>query len=169
MSFGRAVQPVISRTIAIGSGALLWGSPSFILLAESLGHAVGAYATLRALPRRPRFRLCIRHHAYSQVFRTLTKFRDSSIFGSLANLAPLIFLLSLQVFIAATFSVSEAGYFVLATSIIALPVSSCICGMGHAPVAFSPKSAVLACQLPRSVSSPPVPQSLPGNAPPPWQ
>ena len=134
LSLGQVVEPICSRGGSVALGAGFGGHPVFILVAVAAGHLTTIALLMRMLPR----------HALSQwrqvtghipkLRATLRQFADFAVFSTIAQQAQLVVMLGLQMGIAAFFSGHLAGQYILAVSILTLPVS--LIALSTAPVVY---------------------------------
>lgn len=123
MALGQVLEPACSRGITIALGAALGGHPAFILASVATGHVATTITITRMAARgvwkqwRALFTCSIGLRA------TLRRSLDFVIYNTFSQQAQPLVMLGLQLTIAALFSKHMAGQYMLAVSILTLPVS----------------------------------------------
>ncbi len=129
----RMMDPVCSRGGAIGLGALFGGNPAFIILSAIVSYIAGAYIICRALMQNI-------FHEWRQItfnakpVATLRRYSDFVFYNTFSQQTQPLVLLGIQMSIAAFFSGELAGHYILATSIVSLPVS--LIALATAPIVY---------------------------------
>ncbi len=132
LSLAQIIEPVCSRGGSIGLGALFSGNPIFILLSVALGHISTILVLFQLLPRKlhGQFRQVIQHLPH--LISNLRRYGDFVFFGTLSQQAQQVAILGMQLTIVAHFSKDLAGQYILAVSILTLPVT--LIALSTAPV-----------------------------------
>lgn len=123
LSLGQVIEPLCSRGGSVALGALLSGNPAFILISVALGHLSTIAVLSGMLPRRlyGHWRHVIAH--LPKLIASLRRSGDFVFFVTLAQQVSQVMLLGMQLTIAAFFSKDLAGQYILAVSILTLPIS----------------------------------------------
>jgi O-antigen/teichoic acid export membrane protein len=134
LSLGQVAEPVCSRGGSIVLGAALGGNPLFILWAVMAGHVLAAWIVMRRIPRAT-YAHWKSFMGYRVELRSaLRRVGDFVIYGTAAQQTQQLVMLGLQVGIAGFFSGHLAGQYILAISILTMPVS--MVALATAPVVY---------------------------------
>ena len=134
LSLSQVIEPVCSRGGSIALGAAAGGNPAFILGSVALGHISTMLILLRMVPRN------IHGHWQASVAQLpylvthLRRYGDFVVFGTMSQQAQQVVMLGMQLSIAAFFSSELAGQYILASSILTLPVT--LIALSTAPVVY---------------------------------
>ena len=134
LSLSQVVEPAISRGSSIALGAAFGGHPGWILASVAAGHLTAVRLLCReaSLHLREQGWALIAH--IPRLWTTLRKFADFVFFNTASQQAQQVVMLGMQMGIAAFFSAHLAGQYILATSILTLPVS--LIALSTAPVVY---------------------------------
>lgn len=120
VALGQTIEPLCSRGGSIALGAAFGGHPAFILAAVALGHLTTATILIRKLT-------CagLRHlvATSSNPLTTLRRYRDFVVYHTASQQAQPLVALGIQILISSSFLHASAGHYILASSILTLPVS----------------------------------------------
>jgi O-antigen/teichoic acid export membrane protein len=133
-ALGQIIEPIFSRGGAITLGALFGGHPAFILVATMLGQVVAAATICRMLLKNTlgqwRAHFCLP----LKTMPTLRRHSDSIFYNTAAQQTQSLAMLGIQLAIATFCSGEAAGHYILATSIITMPVT--LIALATAPVVY---------------------------------
>jgi O-antigen/teichoic acid export membrane protein len=134
LSLGQIVEPACARSGAVAFGILSGGHPAFILLSVAVGHLATAY-TVAKMTLRDQL------HAWRSVlnirinpFRILRQYTDFVVYNTASQQSQMLAMLAIQLSIVAVFSKDIAGQYILAISILNMPVS--LVALATAPVLY---------------------------------
>lgn len=122
-AIGQVIEPACARGSAIILGALFGGNPAFILLSAIAGHMVAAFTMYRMLLKGMllKWRVYLTQKVSPQ--KVLRHHSDFIFYNTLSqNTQPLV-LLIIPMLLAAFFSGTDAGHYILAVSIISMPAT----------------------------------------------
>jgi O-antigen/teichoic acid export membrane protein len=134
LAYAQSVEPFCSRGGSIALGAAISGNPAWIMLSVAIGH------TLITVMLLTRLRDALRQHAraimfHPHPFRGLWKhYHDFIGYHTIAYQSQPLLILAIQLLISTAFSHEFAGHYILATSILTLPIS--LIAMTTAPVFY---------------------------------
>lgn len=134
LSLGQVVEPACSRGGSIALGAVFGSHPVFILASVAVGHmATASIITVMALRDRLHgLRVLLRSGA--RPFHILHHHSDFVVYSTASAQAQPLVMLGIQIAIATFFSHQMAGHYILAVSILTLPVS--LIALTTAPVVY---------------------------------
>lgn len=134
VALGRMVEPMVSRGGSIGLGAVVGGHPALILFSIATGNIVASTIIFRSLSQNIRYalRLCLDDRP--NPLQVMRRFKEFVVYGTLINQLQAIAMLGIQITLAAQFSEALAGQFILASSIISLPMV--LVALATAPVTY---------------------------------
>lgn len=134
LSLGQVAEPLCSRGGSIVLGAACGGNPLFILLAVMVGHVLAAALVIRRIPRATYAHWKSFMSYRSELRSALRRVGDFVIYGTAAQQTQQLVMLGLQVGIAGFFSGHLAGQYILAISILTMPIS--MVALATAPVVY---------------------------------
>ncbi len=134
LSLSQVIEPVCARGGSITLGWLFWGNPAFILASVVLGQVSTMLVLFTLSPKtlRGHWRKVASH--LPNLLSSLKRYGDFVFFGTMSQQALNVLMLGLQVSIASYFTSDLAGQYILATSILTLPVT--LISLATAPVVY---------------------------------
>jgi O-antigen/teichoic acid export membrane protein len=153
LSLGQIVEPATARSGAVAFGILSGGHPAFILFSVAVGHLATAFTvakmTLKQQLHQWRTLLDIRINP----LRVLRQYMDFVVFNTASQQSQMLAMLAIQLLMVLFFSNDMGGQYILAISILNMPVS--LVALATAPVLyrhFIEVAETNSCQLTQDVS-----------------
>jgi O-antigen/teichoic acid export membrane protein len=134
LSLGQVAEPICSRGGSIALGALLGGNPLFILFSVMAGHLLAVALVIRRLPRATYAHWKSFMGYRAELRSALRRVGDFVVYGTAAQQTQQLVMLGLQMGIAGFFSGHLAGQYILAISILTMPIS--MVALATAPVVY---------------------------------
>lgn len=134
LSLAQIVEPSCSRGGSIALGALWGGNPVFILAAVAVGHLATSVILARRLLRGSWHRLRGVLKPPPRPLHLLRQHADLVVYSTASAQAQPLVMLGLQLALVAFFSHAVAGQYILAVSILTLPIS--LIALTTAPVLY---------------------------------
>lgn len=122
LAVGRVVEPLVARGGAIGLAMAFGGQPILILLSIIAGHALTFAAMLRLFPRRAARWLIANLRVRAAPWSIVRDYHDFALYCTLSSQIQPLVILGLQLTILTFYDQQAAGQFVLAMSVINMPV-----------------------------------------------
>lgn len=120
LALGQGVEPIVARGGSLALGATLGGLPAYMLLSVAAGHVITAVIIGKRTFGAGWRKLIAPTVNLREVFR---RHREFILFHTLAQQAQPLATLGTQMAIAALFSAHMAGQYMLALSILTMPIS----------------------------------------------
>jgi O-antigen/teichoic acid export membrane protein len=134
LSLGQIVEPACARSGAVAFGILSGGHPAFILFSVGVGHLATAYTVAKMTLKdrihewRCLFRITV------NPFKVLGRYMDFVVFNTASQQSQMLAMLAIQLTMVAVFANDMAGQYILAISILNMPVS--LVALATAPVLY---------------------------------
>ena len=134
LSVGQIIEPVCSRSGSIALGAVAGGHPLYILASLAFGHISTMVVLLPLLPKKihGHWRHVVAHLPH--FIASLRRQGDFVLFGTISQQTQQVVMLGIQLAIATYFSGDLAGQYILAISILNMPLV--LIAMSTAPVVY---------------------------------
>jgi lipopolysaccharide exporter len=133
-SLGQIVEPLCSRGGSIMLGATFGGHPAFILASVALGYIITSITILRMLMKATWREWRTLFKPGVKPFTLMRHYADFVSFSTASQQAQPLVMLGIQLAIVAFVSHELAGQYILATSILTLPIS--VIALTTAPVLY---------------------------------
>ncbi len=134
LSLGQIVEPATARSGAVAFGILSGGHPAFILFSVAVGHLATAYtvAKMTVKERLPEWRSRLKLHV--NPLRVLRQYMDFVVFNTASQQSQMLAMLAIQLLMVKFFANDVGGQYILAISILNMPVS--LVALATAPVLY---------------------------------
>ena len=134
LSLGQMLEPLCSRGNSIALGAAFGSNPVFILLSVAMGHLITVLTIFKKIPKLARIPLRSFVLPLPVFFVTLRNYRDFVLYGTASQQTQPLVMLGVQMAVVVFFSSHIAGQYILALSILAMPVS--LISLATAPIVY---------------------------------
>lgn len=134
LSLSQVVEPLVARGLSIALGGGIGGNPLFILGAVSAGHLTAIRILRRHTLKQLAQRVSELPSHTTRFAASLRKYREYAIYNTVSQQAQPAAMLAIQMGITTAFSAHLAGQYILAVSILTLPVS--LVALATAPVLY---------------------------------
>ncbi len=133
-SLGQIIEPICSRGGAIALGSVAGGHPAFVLASMVFGYVVTTVSVGLLVVDKGMRHWIATIHSRKQFFSTLRRYKNFIFYSTpTQQLFPLT-TLGVQMMVALFFSSEQTGHFILASSILTLPVT--LIALTTAPVVY---------------------------------
>jgi O-antigen/teichoic acid export membrane protein len=133
-ALGQIVEPICSRGGSIALGAIFGGHPAFILACVALGYLVTSATILRMLFKNTWRAWRVLFNPGVKPLAIMRHYADFATFSTASQQAQPLVMLGIQLAIVAFASPDLAGHYMLATSMLTLPIT--VIALTTAPVLY---------------------------------
>lgn len=134
LSLGQVVEPATARSGAVAFGILSGGHPAFILFSVAAGHLATAYTVAKMTLKEQwcQWRTLLKLNV--NPLRVLRQYMDFVVFNTASQQSQMLAMLAIQLLMVKFFANDMAGQYILAISILNMPVS--LVALATAPVLY---------------------------------
>ena len=134
LSLGQIVEPATARSGAVAFGILSGGHPAFILFSVAVGHLATAFTVAKMTLKEQLHQWRSLLDIHINPLRVLRQYMDFVVFNTASQQSQMLAMLAIQLLMVAFFSNDMGGQYILAISILNMPVS--LVALATAPVLY---------------------------------
>ncbi len=134
LAAARIVGAISTRGLTLAAGWMVQASAGAMVVGDAVGKALHIAVTAMRGSLGATWRTLPRSIEKESLYAILRDYSDFALYSNLATILPLVMVLGLQALVGERYGVGATGQFVLAQSILSLPVT--LLAMASAPVIF---------------------------------